>query len=464
MKAETDAGPANKRLQSWKEIAAFFNRDERTIRRWETQRGLPVHRVPGGTRGAIYAYTAELDVWLKQPDAADETEGASAELSRPEPETPAAGVIQGTWRYKRLVTAAISLAVLVPAVLVAWQPWRAAHASYAPAPSVAASTHLPNPNAVTLYRTGLYYWNARTPASLNLAVDSFTQAIVQDPDYAEAYVGLANCYNLLREFSMMPPEEAYPRAEAAAERAIALKPQMADAHTSLAFVEFYWRRDVAAAEREFRRALALNPGSALTHHWYATVLMTMGKFAQAQSEIDKARSLDPTSSAVLADRALILFYGGREQEAIDALKGIEQTTPEFYSSHAYLSWIYLMRGDNSDYLDEAAKAAELKQDTNRQAIVEAGKRGWAQGGHARMLESMLASERRLYEQNQFPAWELAETAAGLGDKSQAIAYLKVSLARHETDNLNIGVSRSFASLRNDAAFRVLAQRALPLPR
>ena len=464
MKAETDAGHASERLQSWKEIAAFFNRDERTIRRWETQRGLPIHRVPGGTRGAIYAYTAELEAWLRCPDEAAEPEGVPAELLQPEPDKPAARVIEGALHHKRLAAAAISLAIIVAAAFIVWQPWRPAHASYAPAPPVAARAGLPNPNAVTLYRTGLYYWNARTPASLNLAVDDFTQAIVQDPNYAEAYLGLANCYNLLREFSMMPPEEAYPRAEAAARRAIALKPQMADAHASLAFVEFYWRRDVAAAEREFRLALALNPESALAHHWYATSLMTMGKFSQAQAEIDKARSLNPTSSAVLADRALILFYNGRNEEPIEILKGIEQTAPEFYSSHIYLSWIYLMLGDNADFLDEAAKAAELKQDKNRQAIVEAAKRGWDRGGRTGMLESMLAAERRFYERNETRASELAATAAELGDKSQAIAYLKISLARHEDSNITVAISREFSSLHNNAAFRELSQQALPRPR
>ena len=150
---------------------------------------------------------------------------------------------------------------------------------------------------------------------MNQAVDYFTQAIVHDPNYAQAYVGLADCYNLLREYSAMPPEEAYPRALAAAKKAVELDDSSAEAHTSLAFATFYGSFDAAGAEREFRRALALNPSDARAHHWYATSLFAEGRYAEALSQIEMAQQLDPASSAILADKGLILLYAGSREQS-----------------------------------------------------------------------------------------------------------------------------------------------------
>ena len=117
---------------------------------------------------------------------------------------------------------------------------------------------------------------------MNKSVDYFTQAIVHDPNYAPAYVGLANSYNLLREYTLMPASEAYPRALAAARRAVELDDQSSEAHASLAFALYYGTWDAAGAEREFRRAIELNPNSAVAHHWYATYLATLGPFSRSR--------------------------------------------------------------------------------------------------------------------------------------------------------------------------------------
>src|ERR1019366_4026317 len=155
-----------------------------------------------------------------------------------------------------------------------------------PQASEAADGANVDPEAQDLYLKGRYYWDKRTPDDLNKAVDFFTQASIRDPNYAQAYVGLADCYNLLREYAAMTPEEAYPRALAAAKTAVELDDSSAEAHNSLAFVTFYWNWDVAGAEREFRRALELNPTYVVAHHWYATFLMTIGRLPEALEQID----------------------------------------------------------------------------------------------------------------------------------------------------------------------------------
>ena len=140
-----------------------------------------------------------------------------------------------------------------------------------------AAPHVADAESQDLYLKGRYYFEKRTPEDLNNAVDFFTQAIVHDPAYAAPYVGLADTYNLLREYSAMPPQEAYPRARAAASKAVQLDPNSAEAHNSLAFATFWGFFDAATADREFKRAIELDPTLSRAHHWYATFLIEIGR-------------------------------------------------------------------------------------------------------------------------------------------------------------------------------------------
>src|SRR5579872_5572113 len=315
------------RLDSWKEIAGFFGRDERTVKRWEKERALPVHRVPGGVRGGVFAYATELSQWLKDPGAAvteisEQASGAEANSSSPggiresEPpfsqhvSSPAIPVRSSRFQVARILASllAILLGFLILKHQIPKQP------SSASATNLAPATHQTSPEAEDLYLKGRYFWNKRTPEDLNKALDLFTQAIVRDPGYAQPFVGMADCYNLLREYSAMPAAEAYPRALAAAKRAVELDDKSAEAHNSLAFVTFYWTRDAATAEREFKRAIALNPDYVAAHHWYATFLMAIRRYPEAIAEIEKARKLDPSSTPIMADRGFILYRAGQPEQ------------------------------------------------------------------------------------------------------------------------------------------------------
>ena len=309
---------------------------------------------------------------------------------------------------------------------------------------------------------GRYYWNKRTPADLNKAVDYFTQAIVRDPNYAKAYVGLSDCYNLLREYTVMPPDEAYPRAMAAAKKAIELDPSSAEAHNSLAFGSFYWMWDATTAEREFRRALALDPNYVLAHHWYATFLHALGRPDEALREINRAQELDPSSTTVLADKGVLLYAAGQKQEAITLLRQIEDTEPSFLSPHRYLATFYLDNGDYAGYLAEAKKAALLTQDKSALAIVHAGEKGLAAGGADGMLNEILQTQKAMYSDGSVSAYSLASTYARLGNKPEALKYLEISRDRHETMLMNLRSDLTMKSLYGDPSFRnLLAQIALP---
>jgi Tfp pilus assembly protein PilF len=466
---QPDRRLTDRRLNSWKSIGAFFERDERTVKRWEVQRGLPVHRVPGAGRSGVYAYTTELAEWLKTADTQSPVSDLD-EAPPPESAIPSAVVPSplGSARTSRrrtgiiLVSLMASLAILATSFVVHRRYFSArpmVAAALPAGPKASASSE-----AQDLYLQGLYHWNKRTPQDLNQAVDNFTQAIVRDPKYAPAYAGLANCYNLLREYTVMPASEAYPRAIAAAQRAIALDDSLAEAHNSLAFADFYWSWDAAGAEREFRRAIELDPNSVLGHHWYATFLMTIGRAQEALAEIEIARKLDPQSSAILADKGLILFSAGQNGQAIALLKQIEATDPTFLSPPAYLTVIYLEIKNYRDYLEEARKTALLLHDQDRLRILAAGEKGFAAGGGPGMLRSMLPVQQELYAKGRLEAYELASTYCLLGDKQRALSLLQVSVEKREALDVALRVDQNLETLHDDPTFRKLIARVgLPPP-
>lgn len=328
--------------------------------------------------------------------------------------------------------------------------------------SVRAADKLPEPGSRTtipeaqdFYLKGRYEWNKRTPEGLNKAVDYFTQAIVHDPNYAQAYVGLADCYNLLREYSVMPPEEAYPRALAAARKAVELDDSSAEAHTSLAFATFYGTFDAPGAEGEFRRALALSPNDARAHHWYATFLYAVGRYQEALNQIEMAQQLDPASTSILADKGLILLYAGPREKGIALLKQLEGAAPEFPSTYRYLQDAYVMNKDYPAYLEAWGKAARLLHDERELAIVKAAEKGFASGGRQGMLESILAEQKKAYAEGHLSAYALAETYSFLGKKQEALRYLQSAYERHEAELVSIRNDPAFVGLHGESTFRNL---------
>lgn len=452
---------AGHRLESWKEIADFFGRDEKTVRRWEKNNALPVHRIPGGAKGRVFAYRTELIEWLNTYKVPDRVTG-SQEPRFDEPHESTKRALKGLRipTSGKQLTAWTLVALLAVAALVfglrRFEPTRAATNS-------ARVPKAYNAEAENLYLTGRYYWNQRTPDDLNRAVDYFTQAIVRDPNYPKPYVGLADCYNLLREYSAMPPSEAYPRAFAAATKAVELDSSSAEAYTSLAFVTFFWKWDAVSAEREFQRAIALEPDYARAHHWYASFLFSSGRSSEALAQIEEAQRLDPSSRAILADKGLFLYHTGQTDAALKLLTDIETEEPSFASAHRYLSEIFFDRKDYPAYLSEWKKTALATNDQNELAVEKAAETGFSSGGYKRMLEETLRVQKSLNEQGAVSAYSLAVTSARLGNKNDALHYLKIAYDRRESPLLALKNESSFQFLHDDPAFRDLAAHVNPPP-
>jgi DNA-binding winged helix-turn-helix (wHTH) protein/tetratricopeptide (TPR) repeat protein len=369
------------------------------------------------------------------------------------------------------------LLFLCLAVVVGTLSLQRAHRPVTSAPSAtlvqASSDALPAaapssvPEAEDLYLKGRYSWSKRSPEGLRKAVDYFTQAIVKDPNYAAPYIGLADCYNLLREYTLMPPEEAYPRALAAAQRAVALDDSSVEAHASLAFVTYYWLWNADAAEREFKRAIQLNPGYATAHHWYAVFLMSLGRFPEALAQINKAQELDSNSAAILADKGVILWNSGKPNEALQLLKQVEETEPGFLSPHTYLSRFYLQMGDNAGYLAESRMVAVALNDQHALEVVKAGEKGLARGGTRGMLENILQVQQQLYQQDLISAYSLATTESLLGHDTEAFRYLQAAIQKRESEVLFIQMEPLMKKVRANPAYPALLKQIglpqVPLP-
>lgn len=429
---------AGRRLDSWKEIAAFFGRSERTVKRWETERGLPVHRVPGSGRGSVFAYAEELSDWLKGRSSQElEEDSAAAENSATQqPSTSRSPVIPGA---RTGVTARFplsrALAWIVPVALAGALAVFFSIGHRGLSFKAVAGRHTPNPEAQELYLRGRYYWDRRTPEDLNQAIDYFTQAIVKDPTDAQPYVGLADCYNLLREFGAMPPSDAYPRALAAAQRAVELDDSSAEAHNSLAFVTFWWSWRGATAEREFRRALELDSNFARAHHWYATYLLALHRYPEALDQIERAQRLEPSSIAILADKGFLLWMSGRHADGLALLRQLEKTQPSFSSTHDYLGRIFWEENDYPDALLEWKEMATLRHDQAGLALAEAREQGFAAGGLGAMRERELPVQKDLFQRGLGLAYDLAETCAALGRTQEALSYLKIAFEQREPSML-----------------------------
>ena len=482
----------NRRLDSWKEIAAFLGRGERTVKRWEQERALPVRRLPGKAKGSVFAFTDELTEWLKSaPSAELEESGAIAAVKAPadagaddaDPAnaaletgiaTPRAApkkharsfVVAGAVLVATLVVVLLYLSSAPLAVRLAntfGSPSRGARSSGATASPPGAHAGVVNPEAQDLYLKGRYEWNKRTPESLHSAVDYFMQAIVRQPDYAQAYAGLADTYDLLREYTSMPSSEAFPRAIAAAKKAVELDDSLAEAHRALAFGLTNWEWDFGAGEREFKRAIALAPNDPVAHHWYATgPLLTQGRFPEALAEIERARQLDPTSNSILADKGLILLDAQREPEAVAVLKQVEATDPSFLSSHRYLVAIAVYDRNPRLFIEETRKVGELSGNATQVELAKKADSALAAGGPVAMWQSVYESQKRAYEKNMVSSVDLALICTSLGKKEEALDYLWDGYAKRDPNVLGIRYQPGLRPLLNEPRYReLLAKIGLP---
>jgi len=317
-------------------------------------------------------------------------------------------------------------------------------------------TTVVNPAAYESYLKGRYFWNKRTANGLSTALAYFNQAIEQDPADARAYSGLADTYALLGDwqYAVMTPKEALPRAKDAAMKAIALDPNLGEGHNSLAFCldGFDWK--FADAGKEFERAIALSPGYATAHHWYAWHLALLRRYDDALIEMRKAQNLDPLSLVINADLAELLALARADDEAINQSRKTLELDPSFGLAHNHLGQAYLQKHMINEAIAELQRAVALSGGAatcvaNLARAYVAGKR---RDDATTLLDDLIKRSSPLHSF----ASEIAVIYTALGDHDQAMAWLE----RGASDRFNPGVllRPGLDPLRGDARFVDLLRR------
>src|SRR5271167_21861 len=214
--------------------------------------------------------------------------------------------------------------------------------------------------AYTLYLKGRYSLNKRTVEGLQRAIEYFQRALDKDPNYAKAYAGLAQAYALIGGYGGLPPAKSMPKARAAALRALQLDERLPEAHAALAVIAQNYDWDWATAEKEYRRALELNPNYATAHHWHAECLALQGRFDQAFPEIENARQLDPLSLIVGTDYGAILYFSRQYDRAIEQFRAVLDMEPNFPRAHM-VSYAYVEKGRFADALADIESWSRIEE-------------------------------------------------------------------------------------------------------
>ncbi len=472
------------RLVGWKDIAAYLGKTDRTVKRWGRDRGLPVHRVPGTAKTSVYAYSNELDRWLENTDGAteDRTEEPVQSLTPPEPipdpifplrapvtappTTRPPSLLRRKWLLAGLAlllaAATLDIAVRLRAVPLA-VALRGLLGGHAKANAPLAVSEAERRAASDFYLRGRYEWNQRTPASLHRALDLFTQAIVHNPGDARAYAGLADTYDLLREYSTDADSDAFPRAIAAAKKAVALDDSLAEAHRALAFAEMYGVWDFAGAEAEFRRAIALDPKDPQARRWFANALSVGGRYPEALAQMDKAQELDPTSHATMADKGWLLYNAGRAHEGIELLKEVEHSAPEFYSPHSYLMQIALDLRDYPSFLSVGQLTAQSCGVAALLDTIASSRAGYKRDGERGLLQALYTKEKQYYAMGKAHAPLLARVCLMKAKTGEALDVMEEAFARKDIEVLAFLSQTDLLTLKDDPRYQALA-RKIDFPR
>jgi len=313
-----------------------------------------------------------------------------------------------------------------------------------------------NPEAYESYLKGRYFWNKRTADSLKAARAYFAQAIEEGPKYAQAYSGLADTYALLGDwqYAVMPPREAFPKAKAAAIKALELDSTLGEAHNSLAFVLDGFDWDFNSAGKEFRRAIELNPGYATAHHWYAWHLSLLGRYDEAIAEMRKAENLDPLSLIINADLAELLVIAHSYDESIRQSRKTIEMDPNFALAHNQLAQAYLQKHMYDEAVAELQTAVHLSGSSPTcianlaRAYVVSGKRSEA--------VKLLGDLKKSSTPGHSNASEIAVVYASLGDGNQAMNWLEKGY--EERFNPGVLLRPGFDPLRSDPRFHDLVRR------
>jgi DNA-binding winged helix-turn-helix (wHTH) protein/Tfp pilus assembly protein PilF len=307
-----------------------------------------------------------------------------------------------------------------------------------------------------LYLKGMYFWNKRTGAGFQQAIEYFQQATTTDPNYALAYVGLANSYTLLTAYSSSSATLYMPQARTAALRALQLDENLAEAHAALALIVQNQDWDWQTSEKEYQRASELNPNYATAHHWYAEHLMWLGRFDEALSESERARELDPLSLIIATDNGAILYNSRQYDRAIEQLNRVLRKDPNFGRAVGLITTAYAEKGMFAQALSEAEIARRLYGEGPWYWSFQVYINGRA--GQIERARRQLEKLETLSRHAQVDPATLLWAHLGMGNKEEALADLEKAYSQHFGILTTLKVDPVFDPLRSDPRFQDLLRR------
>ena len=311
-----------------------------------------------------------------------------------------------------------------------------------------------NPAALREYMIGRFYWHQFGPA-VKQALQHFETAVVLDPSYALAHAGVADAYTSFAAYRILSPRDAYPKARAAAEKALKLDPEISEAHSALALVSLYHEWNWPDAERAFRRAVLLKPDNAEAHTRYALALAWFERFDEAVFEIRQARAVDPLLRRINANATQILYHAQRYEQAVEEAHKGQNLDPNFFPNHQQLGWVYVQTREYDSAITAFRKAIDLK----------AGSQVEADLAHAFAVSGRTADARRILgallersTHTYISPFDIAVVYAGLGDRDQAFAWLDKAYDERARPMLGLKVNPRLDPLRADPRFADLVRR------
>jgi len=324
-----------------------------------------------------------------------------------------------------------------------------------------AKTYAANPEAYQLYLNGRYHANKGTYDGLMKGNEYFQQAIAKDPNYALAYAGLADSYVQLGGWQIyLPPSEAGPKAKAAAMKALELDDSLAEAHAALARAQYFYGWDWPSAEREFKRAVELNPNSAISHQRYSELLLTRARFNESIAEAMRALELDPLSPQIVSQVGVIYLLTRRYDESIAQFQKALDLDPNAAWMRANMAWAYALKGAYAQAIAEYDKIPEQAKVVAAENQLVANSLGWVYAVSGRRADALkIAKELKDLSSHAYvDFYQVADIYAGLGDKDEAFRLLAKAYEEHSSSMPFLAVDPFWYGMRSDPRYADLLRR------
>ncbi|MFI5057799.1 MAG: protein kinase [Candidatus Acidiferrales bacterium] len=309
--------------------------------------------------------------------------------------------------------------------------------------------------AYQFYLQGLFYWNKWTEADFKKAADYFTQAVQKDSRYALSYAGLADTYSLLGDAGYLPPAEAWPKAKAAAMQALEIDDTLPEAHTSLGLVKEHYEWDWTGAEKEFKRAVELNPNSANAHLWYGDYLSNTGRLDDGMRETRRAKDLDPLSLIINTKLGWQFYLSSQYDQAVEQLRKVLDIDQKFAPARRILEGVYSQMGQEKEAVAEREKFVSLSGSPELAASIE---EDFSKSGYNGVLRSWLDGMTEISKHGYVSSYDIAQIYARMGEKEKTLIWLEKAYEEHDSGLVSLGVDPLFNRVRSDARFHALLKR------